>query len=172
MSMKKILLIISSITVTILFVFILIVCAFMYIFNIVPTADGYNRATYSVVLYNETNEIQNDIKVLYGRDSRAFDSLVLHDTVNDLKPSQCIKIQIPTSSDKVDSSNNVYISVNNDKDIVSCGYFGVNTGGFAMVKIYKQNEATLIKRLSEKEFKYKKAYFMERRQQNKLTWYE
>lgn len=139
-----------------------------------PTSKDYDRTIYSVVIYNNTDKVINNVTISYGSENKS-DSLYEFSRILYLQPKEYRKINIPTKepSSKAKVPYNVWINFDNElnsKGIVA-GYFGKNTGGLAYVKIISENNKLLFYRVFEHEREYKQIERRHRRKQTELSWY-
>jgi len=155
--------------VLLLILFVVIVLFFIYTCNLFPAANGYNRSVYAIVVYNDTNEVLNDIKVSYGCDLVDSYTKTEYTTISNLMPRECRKVQIPTSSPPIDPPYNVYVDT--EYGSLGTGYFGIDIGGFAVVSIQSNNGDLKINHVSQNAVLYKKAFWKHRRHQNVESWY-
>ena len=132
----------------------------------------YNRAIYSVIIYNSTDIEIDGLEVCAG------DNRILAQTVDDIQPKEYRKINIPThDSDffrSIDPPYNVYVRVAEDINIEMCvGYFGMSTGGVEAVSVMLDDENNiLLEKMDHSSNSYIKIYRMNRKDQDLLSWYD
>lgn len=136
---------------------------------------NYDRSVYTVVIHNNTNEVIEDITVSYGRDYAESSSIYEFSQINDLKPKEFRKINIPTVSPNESASvpYNVWITVPKGNDFITrcVGYFGIKTGGFEVIMIKNENNELLLEYIPKKERIYKQLYRRDIKNQQELSWY-
>lgn len=160
-----------------IFVLILVVCVFismMIIYDFSNNQNDYSRAIYSVILHNCTKEYIDNIKISYGKDINNPDSVVIYQNVNNIKPNEYRKVNIPTTipSPNAQIPYNVWVSIENENGFTNyeAGYFGVETGGVALFEVIIKDDILKAKRVYPHEKKFKKIYKRHKNNQNELTW--
>jgi hypothetical protein len=133
------------------------------------TDPDYDRGTYSVLLYNNTD------KEIYNIDILAGENKVLFCTVDVLEPKEYKKINISThESEFIDSltpSYNVY--VRNGNEDLCVGYFGIDTGGFELIDIDEDISGTIaFTQESHSTYRYLKYLRKHNRDQDQVSWYD
>lgn len=161
--MKKIILCIVLLILSIVFV---VSCTFS------PINEDFNRAVYSVVVYNQTDQVLNNISILCGRDIKDLETVAVVGEINDLQPKEFRKINISTSNppQQADVPYNVSVVLNDFEIYEAAGYFGMETGGLAVVSIFENEGVASLKRIYEHERLYKKVEKRHNRNQNELSW--
>ena len=166
---KSLIVILFIILITALVLGTIYIC---YINLFIPAAADYNRATYSVVIHNNTELADINITISYGPDPNDK-NLVEYAQVADLKGAEYRKINIPTDKLTTSPPYNVWVEINSSygNEQLCVGYFGVKTGGFAVVEIGRIKNELDIKQLSESDGLYKKVYRRHRKNQEELSWF-
>lgn len=132
----------------------------------------YIRSTYSVVIYNSTNNAIESIDIMAG------DNKVLIETVYGIQPKEYRKVNISTrESDFINSITppyNVYVSVSNNIDTELCvGYFGFNAGGIELVNVvFDNSNKTILEKAEHSSKEYINVLRHHRRDQDILSWYK
>lgn len=143
---------------------------YLYVFT-----ARFDRAVYSVVVYNNTDTIIDNISVSYGRDSSMVSSIVNAETVIGLLPKTYQKINIHTSepSPNAQSPYNVWVKLTHGETTKeeSAGYFGIGTGGLAVIYVSVEDGELCLQRVFEHEREYKKIKKRNSKNQEELTWH-
>ena len=168
---------IISIIMILIIIFICLVIL-MDIFLIYPPSKDYVSETFSVVVNNTTDHTISDINILYGGsydvDTGDTPEAVLYENIECIEPGQYIKVIIPTDnpSEMAGLPYNVYVTMLYDGDKITApvGYFGVRTGGFAVIEIKELNNKLELNQLSKSSRKYHRLYWKHRRHQWELSW--
>lgn len=157
----------------ILFFGILLLIVFLYM-NIINLNQNFDRAVYSVVIHNCSNETIDNIQILYGRDADEVNSVVMIGEINNLLADEYRKINISTGSpsNNAEVPYNVWVSMQQKDKIINhpAGYFGVGTGGLALFKTTNDNGVITLDRIYQHENEYKKVYKRNKENQNELSW--
>lgn len=150
-----------------LFVSVCLVC-FLCDNYIVPCSKNYNRSVYSVVVLNDTDVVLDDIEVLYGDNDSEHNTVQKYCTIDCVESNQYKKVNIPTDDVGIEPPYNVYISFPEKYGIdqMCIGYFGIDTGGFEIVKVSETVQGFYSEVLSSKTNEYKKIYRWHRKNQN------
>lgn len=162
--MKKIILCIALLILSILF---------GMSYNFSPINEDFNRAVYSVVVYNQTDQVLNNISILCGRDIKDPETVAVVGEINDLQPKEFRKINISTSNPPQQAAvpYNVSVVLNEFEIYEAAGYFGIETGGLAVLSILENESTISLNRIHESERLYKKINRRNNQNQNELSWY-
>lgn len=163
MRIKKNVMIIISLS-----IITMIWCLIYYEYSFFPVQKGYNRAVYTIVLYNNTNTVQNNIKISYGDN---FEKSIEYADVNSIEQKEYRKINIPTDDPQIDPPWNVYISSVGKDNKICPGYFGLKTGGFEFIEINGEDDNIKFKIELTDSLRYKIVYHRHRKNQNETSWY-
>ncbi len=136
--------------------------------------QNFNRAIYSVVIHNNTNMILDDIQVFYGSDINNKHSVVLFESISNIKPDEYRKINIPTDSPDAQPPYNVWLCVQiaDATQTYAAGYFGEDTGGLAVFKVTTDNDVLNFQRIYQHEKIYKYIYKRNKKNQQELSWFD
>lgn len=162
---------IAVICVSILIVIVLFAAWHVYDNFIFIKPSDYDRSMYSVVLHNDTNETINNISVDYYRapdeENKEFER------ISDLAGGEYRKINIPTDIQEY-GSYNVEVSLDALNGGVSCaaGYFGTETGEFAVIEIAMENNVPTLTSLPQSTREYKPLYRRHLKNQPEISWYD
>ncbi len=136
------------------------------------TDPDYNRAIYSVIIYNSTDTEIDGLEICAG------DNRILAQTVDDIQPREYRKINIPThKSEFIDSiapPYDVYVRKKGDLSTEICvGYFGIDTGGTEVVSVLLNNKNNIVlEKEAHSSKKYDKVYRLDRKDQDLVSWYD
>lgn len=162
---KKTLIFTSCIVAIMLF----FIAAFVYVYNLFPAEKGYEHDIYAVVLHNDTEQLIENINILYGDDSIEHNTVKMFKCIETLPVDAYCKVNIKTSDIGIDPPYNVYINLNNQR--ICTGYFGIGTGGFAVIDIKFAADGELnLEQKKDNSFMYKYAFWKHRREQKLLYW--
>lgn len=155
-------------------VFCIIIAIICYTCNSYYIPSSFNRAIYSVVIHNDTNETLNDITILYGKDNAEPNTVVEGGRMDHLKPNEYRKVNILTSSpsEKAIAPYNVWVEIfhNGLKQNHIAGYFGKNTGGLAYFELSIKDNELIAQRIYQHEKEYKKIFQRNKKKQLELSW--
>ena len=160
---KKIFLIILSVLIFIIFYI-------FYELQYMVVSDDYDRAMYSVVIYNTTNTIINDMKVYYGSDHPDNYTLQEFTQLDQINSGQYVKVNIPTKEFPIPPPYNVYLN-HAGNELLCVGYTGLKTGGFEVVEIVEKSGNIELKQLMTSDSLYKKLIKRHHKNQMETTWY-
>lgn len=158
----------------ILFMVFLIFSACVYvIYNFPPYGKDYDKEVYSVVIYNQTDRVFNNISIVCGRDVKIPETVEVVGKVNDLHPKEYRKINISTSKppQRAEIPYNVSVVLEDFGIYEAAGYFGIETGGLAMLSIVEDEDTILLNRVYKHEHLFKKVERRHNQNQNELSWY-
>lgn len=131
---------------------------------LIKPAD-YNRAMYSVVLFNNTSEEIHNISVLYQHGSN--NTITEVESISSLLSGSYKKVNIPTDVQE-NGSYDVYVKYNNQN--VNAGYFGTNVGGFVVIEFRNVNGILTAENISSNSVEYKKLYRRHIKNQYETAW--
>lgn len=137
---------------------------FYYNHVLIKSAD-YNRAMYSVVLFNNTNEDIHNISVLYQHGSN--NTITVVENISSLLSESYKKVNIPTDVQE-NGSYNVYVKYNNQT--VNAGYFGTKVGGFAVIEFRNENGSLTAENIASNSDEYKRLYRRHIKNQYETAW--
>lgn len=140
-----------------------------YNYNLFPASKDYEYDIYSVVIHNSTGKTVENIDIMYGDDSKDHKTIQHYQTIEQLPPHSYRKVNIRTTNILINPPYNVYVNVNNQR--ICTGYFGIGTGGFAIINIKQSGDHDLkLEKPSQDSLMYKSAYWKDRRKQDLLYW--
>lgn len=143
------------------------------IFTFPPISKNFNRAVYTVVVHNQTEKTLSNISIVCGRDIKTPKTVEVVGEIDDLQPKEYRKINILTSNrpKKASAPYNVNVVLNDFNIYEVAGYFGIETGGLAVLLISENDGTISLKRIYEHEHLYKKINRRNNQNQNELSWY-
>lgn len=108
-----------------------------------------------------------------GRDIKDPETVAVVGEINDLQPKEFRKINISTSNPPQQAAvpYNVSVVLNEFETYEAAGYFGIETGGLAVLSILENESTISLKRIHESERLYKKINRRNNQNQNELSWY-
>lgn len=134
----------------------------------------FNRAVYSVVLHNDTDMVVENITISYGRNSEDPASVFEVSQIVNLNPNEYRKVNISTTSpsEQAKAPYNVWAKLVHKESIeeISAGYFGIETGGLAVINVQMENQKLVLQRVFQHERAYKKIYRRNLKNQKELVW--
>lgn len=148
-----------------------VIAAVVYEFP--PIGKNFNRSVYSVVIHNQTDMVLDSIFILCGSDIKIPETVEKVGEINGLQPKEYRKVNILTSNSppKAHVPYNVHVVLNEFGIYEVAGYFGIETGGLAVLSISEKDGSILLNRVYEHEHLYKKIDRRNKRNQNELSWY-
>lgn len=158
--------------ISLLFFFISLKIGIWHYENPSITDKDYNRAIYSVTIYNST-DIEID-----GLEICAGENRIPAQTVDDIQPKEYRKINIPTHEssfvDSIKPPYNVFVREAGDINNEICvGYFGIGTGGTELVNLILDDENNIVlEKEDHSSGKYIKLLRKDRKDQDLLSWYD
>ena len=153
------------------FLMILLLGATFYMF--ITVSKDYNWEIYSVVVQNQTDEIINNISIFCGQDIKKPNTVENVGTINDLQPKEYRKVNIPTSNrlSKASVPYNVSVVLEDFGIYEAAGYFGLETGGLAVLTISENNGVVSLNRIHEHDRLYRKISRRNNKNQSEISWY-
>ena len=154
---------------SILIVFCIMIFPSIWVYFNYKPAD-YNRAIYTIVFYNQTDESITDIEILLGGKE------ALYDKIARINSGEYYKVNIDTNISYTDqnivSPYNIIVRYydGSAKQRLSVDHFGIQTGGFSLINIAKSDEK-LIFRLSSTGLNYYIQRSRNYKNQNEDSWY-
>ena len=169
MKMRRKALLTTLLTIAIVMVFfIALIMWWAYDNFLFAASPSYNNAMYSVVIYNETDQVVRNVSVSYGEG----ENIVEFTKIPTLEPQQHRKVNIPTNDLPIPAPYNVSIRIETDAgtEVLKNGYFGTGTGGFDVAVITMSDGTVVLDCLPDEDKMFKKLYRRHLKNQEEESW--
>lgn len=136
--------------------------------------NNYRRDVYSVIVFNNTDTNVSNISILVGKDANDVETITEVANIEKIAPNEYRKINIDTSnpSPELKLPYNVFVKLNGKSIIETAGYFGIKTGGMALIYVNDSSDGAVLQRVFEHDKRYKRVYKKDLKNQELMSWYE
>lgn len=135
---------------------------------------NYRRDVYSVIVFNNTDTHISNISILVGKDANNVETITKVASIEKIAPGEYKKINIDTSnpSPELKLPYNVFVKIDDKSAVETAGYFGINTGGMALLYVNDSSDGAVLQRVFEHDKRYKRVYKKDLKNQELMSWYD